>query len=69
MTKEEIIKALAEGKTVTHSYFTETEWMKEENGVYLFEDGVRCPKHLFWADRTHKGWSDGWDIFQPATGN
>lgn len=64
MTREEAIKALSEGKTLTHPYFTSGEWVREENGTYIFEDGVTCPKNEFWWIRDGAHWNDHWTIFK-----
>ena len=64
MTKKEAIRAMREGKKVTHDYFTKEEWMTMENGQLVLEDGVRCSPDEFWRWRTHEGWENGYSIFK-----
>lgn len=64
MTKHEAIIAMMEGKKVRHRFFSSDEWMtKTEDGMYLFEDGVKCTPSMFWMDRIGKEWNSGWEIF------
>ena len=64
MTKEEAIEAMKQGKKVTHSYYTEDEWMTSnpEGDVYTFDDGVKFDSVKFWTLRFHKSWDEGWKI-------
>ena len=39
MTKEEAIKAMQDGKKVTHRYFSSNEWMSMHDGLIVLEDG------------------------------
>lgn len=65
LTKDEAIKAMLEGKTVRHEYFTDNEWMKM-NGHYEFEfeDGNKCSCDEFWIGRTGQRWFTGWSIVE-----
>lgn len=63
MTKAEAITALSEGEKITHYYFDNNEWVKESNGMYLFEDGVKQNISEFWETRKLNGWDQGWEIF------
>lgn len=64
MTKNEAIKALDNGCTLTHTYFTSSEWVRGIGaGMYQFEDGVTCSAAEFWCARHEsigfgKGWSE-----------
>lgn len=64
MTRDEAIKALSEGKRLTHTYFSEGEWVEGINGTkdYRFECGGICPAKMFWAIRFTDGFNDGWTI-------
>ena len=63
MRKEEAIVALSEGKVVSHRYFTAEEYMLEKDGLYCFEDGVKCSPKEFWSLRTDLTWESDWEIF------
>jgi len=63
MTKEEAIKAMAEGKKLTHTNFTSNEWVTEGSLGYEFEDGCRCDQIDFWQWRDDSNWDNGWSIF------
>jgi hypothetical protein len=65
MSRAEAIKAMREGKKVTHEYFTPTEWATMENGEILLEDGVRCHPSEFWRWRRDASFDNGWSIFEP----
>lgn len=69
LTKLEATILLKQGETLTHEYFTENEWIKLQDGKYLFEDGVKCDVNLFWADRMHAGWQTGWRVYPFCTCN
>lgn len=60
MTREEAIAALDDGKTLTHKYFTSSEWVRGAGCMYEFEDGVMCSPSEFWAYRRDDGFNDGW---------
>ncbi len=63
MTKQEMLKALQEGKKVRHRYFSDDEWMmRRADGNYMFEDGVSCSAGLFWADRSGEQYNADWEI-------
>ena len=63
MTRGEAIKAMREGKKVTHKYFTPDEWATQSHGLILIEDGVKCSPAEFWTDRQSEMFADGWDLF------
>lgn len=64
LSKLDAIKAMREGKKVTHRYFSDNEWMTiTPTGLYQFEDGVVCPTLLFWQDRKGKEWETDWSVY------
>ena len=63
MTKDEVLKALSEGKKVTHAHFTGNEWLRVIDDGYEFEDGVQCAEADFWHFRTDWSWQKDWSIF------
>jgi len=63
MNKIEALKALQYGKKLTHHWFSPNEWVIEDQGKYIFEDGCQCHDFEFWADRTDESWNRGWSIF------
>lgn len=65
MTRPEAIKAMREGKKVTHKYFSPEEWATLDNGEILLEDGVRCSPSEFWKYRRDPMFDDGWSLFNP----
>lgn len=61
ITKEEAIKLMQRGEKVTHELFSVGEWVTEENGLIVSEDGV---KHYgFWELREADHWDTGWSIY------
>lgn len=64
LSKEEMLQALEEGKTVAHKYFTPDEWMKFEDGYIVFEDGNRCELEEFWRWRMEEFWNEDWRIIE-----
>lgn len=63
MTKEEALLALKDGEKLSHRYFDPHEWVREEDGVYIFEDGCRCEPVDFWAFRDGNSWNYDWRIW------
>lgn len=64
MDRATAIKAMREGKKVTHKYFTPEEWATQEHGEIVLEDGVRCQPSEFWRYRQTQLFNDGWSIFE-----
>lgn len=64
MTKKEAIQLMREGKKVTHTYFSNDEWMTIKNGKILLEDGVVCSLSEFFLWRQEEGWEDGYMLFE-----
>lgn len=55
------IELMAAGKKVRHEYFEENEFMFQPRpGFFEFEDGNIVTEEMFWHDRNHNGWDDGW---------
>jgi len=63
MTRDQAIKAIQEGKRLTHRHFSPEEWVTCDGDYYKFEDGGKCPKDEFWGLRTGLPWEDGWSLF------
>jgi hypothetical protein len=63
MTRDEAIKALDEGKTLTHFSFTDKEWVRKSGNLYEFEDECLCEPDEFWKWRTHTSFDKGWKVF------
>lgn len=66
MTKSEAIAAINNGETVTHQYMDSHEFVKlskHSRYIYEFEDGIQVHSEMFWRDRNHDGWQNGWEIF------
>lgn len=64
MTKQEALKKLEEGETLTHYNFASYESIRKDGDEYVFEDGVRCPIPEFWRWRTVPSWNDYWELKQ-----
>ena len=65
MTKDEAIKAMKEGRKVTHSYFSPGEFI-EMRGTSIFDENgynMRGINFDFWTDRKGSGWEQDWEIF------
>jgi len=63
MTRAEAIKVMREGKKVTHRYFTPEEWVTQQGGQILLEDGVKCSPAEFWRYRQEEIYNNDWDIW------
>lgn len=64
MNKKEALLAMQEGKKVTHTYFTDEEWMSMKDGKILTEEGYLHPFLEYWSYRTAPGWEDGYSLYQ-----
>ena len=62
MTKAEAIKAIKRGLRVTHTLFTEDEWLEMDGGWFKFEDGCQCRPSQFWDIRQGEEWEKGWRV-------
>lgn len=69
MTKQEAIKALEAGKTLTHRHFTHNEHIKLENGRIVYEDGYSAEPAEFWKYHREESFGDGWNIYKPQNTN
>lgn len=64
MTKAEILQELANGKKVTHRYFTDNEFLFiNEKEFYEFEDGVTQTGEQFWLIHKNEAWLIDWELF------
>lgn len=63
MNKEEAIRAMQEGKKVTHTLFFPNEWMTMKDGLIHLEDGVICRPDYYWFSRRGAIWNDGYSLF------
>lgn len=62
MTRQEAKDALGQGQKVTHTSFTPQEWIKQQGVMIVTSDGHSISQELFWADRKHNGFNEGWSI-------
>ena len=63
LTKQEAIRALKDGKNVTHQLMDDTEWFKKApDNMIVFEDGVYQDEVEFWMMRQGSQWEDGYSI-------
>ena len=63
MNADEAIKAIKDGKRVTHQLFADDEWIEmNKHGMYIFEDGTTCTPERFWGSRFGVSWNTGWYI-------
>ena len=70
MTKQEAIKAMSEGRKVTHRYFDKDEYIRMRNfgaiidpSIYWLSDKHQVTSAGFWHDRSGMQWNDGWELF------
>lgn len=66
MTKEEALAEMQKGKKLTHTSFTEDEWMSldDKTGDMVLEDGVICSPYEFWRYRQGPEWEKDYEIFK-----
>ena len=64
MNREEAKQALKDGERLTHTYFSDDEWVQSGIGRYEFEDGCQCSYQEFWSYRNDKGFDEGWSIIK-----
>lgn len=64
MTKQEAKIALAAGCILTHSYFTDDEFIYLKDGKIHDEKGYNIDSE-FWALRWDEAWQTGWEIKKP----
>lgn len=65
MNKLEAIKAIKEGKKVTHRLFDMEEFVMkgQDEGTVTFEDGVSQSEIDFWSIRRDRCWDNDWSIW------
>ena len=65
MTKDEAIQAMLKGEKVTHTTFTDEEWITMDGPREVkTEDGYTSNTALFWQHRNHPNFSKGWSIWK-----
>ena len=65
MTKDEAIQQMLKGEKVTHTSFTEEEWITMTSPrEVLTEDRYTSSTTLFWQHRDHPTFSSGWSIWK-----
>lgn len=64
MTKQEAKIALQAGCILTHSYFTDDEFIYLKDGKIHDENGYNIDAE-FWALRWDEAWQTGWEIKKP----
>lgn len=62
LSKIEAITCLRDGKTLTHDYFTDDEYMYMDDNELVFEDGVRTSLSEFFKYRTEPSWETGYRL-------
>jgi hypothetical protein len=61
MTKDEAYQAMLDGKTVSHRYFGDDEFIFiNDDGMMITEEGYRFEEG--WKIRTGDIWQNGWSI-------
>lgn len=69
MTKDEAIIELRNGKVLRHRFFTDEEYVFEKDGLYHFEDGVKCKPSEFWGYRIDISWDTDWELVNRPSPN
>ena len=64
MTRYEAKQAINEGQKVTHTYFTDEEFIgrSQENGQLIDENGIALNESDFWSLRAGASFDNGWSI-------
>lgn len=64
MTRTEVLKALQEGKKVTHKIFVASAWIKRKSARhYVDEKGNVISVRNFWQWRTGPKWNKDWSLY------
>lgn len=63
MTQKEAIHLARLGNIITHSLFSDNEFIYSEKGQLFTEDGYKIRRE-FWEIRAHEIWNDGWKIYK-----
>jgi hypothetical protein len=72
MTKQEAIKAMSEGKKVTHRFFEKDEYVKmrefgsvaqTDPSIYWLSGKYQVSATMFWNDRSGQHWETDWSIW------
>jgi len=63
MNKKEAIESLEQGKVITHTTFTDEEYIyKDDDKKLRDENGYILDEKCFWADRTGTIWDKDWSV-------
>ena len=60
ISRESAIQLMLKGKKVTHTTFTDEEWVTMEGNKIKSEEGYKHDAVAFWQGRTHHNFSHGW---------
>lgn len=63
MTKGEAILEMQKGKKVTHTYFTDDEWISCYDGKVIDEIGMKLNWEEFWAHRQSPAFDKDWSLY------
>lgn len=72
MTKQEAIKAMSEGKKITHRFFDKDEYVKmrefgnvaqTDASIYWLSGKHQVSATMFWNDRSSQHWETDWSIW------
>ncbi len=64
LSKKEAIIEMKKGNKITHSTFTEEEWIIEIEGLIHMECGNVCTKEVFWKYRQMNIWNNNYKVFR-----
>ena len=66
MTREQALQAMKYGCKVTHTYFTDEEYIRMEDHDIFSEEGYNFGTvfaEFWWEKRDNKNFDDGWSVF------
>lgn len=69
MTKQETLKAMQDGKKVSHRFFSPDEWISIKNNEIITEEGYSCPIEEFFHFRSDNLWENGYDLYNKNNNN
>lgn len=62
MTRPEAMAALRAGKKLTHTYFTDGEFVYQKGLCIYDENGYSIPEVIFWHDSKAECFNEGWSV-------
>ena len=62
--KEAIAFAISTGKPITHTYFSDDEFVRYVDNRLVDEKGYQLPEQEFWSIRTGEYWESGWSEYK-----